>query len=66
MIRTRRPYSAPIRSEAVPIIAHSGELVIPVKQTSRLNCFLFSKKKEMPKTLRNSLKRLITTVPVAL
>jgi len=66
MIRTRRPYVAPARSVAVPIIAHSGELVVPVKETQKLNCYLFSKRREMPEGLRNALKRLITTVPVSL
>jgi hypothetical protein len=66
MIRVRRPYQAPKRQLAVPITAHTGELVVPLKQTKALNEFLFSSKQQLPKTLRNDLKRLITTVPIAL
>lgn len=66
MIRVRRPYQAPKRQLPVPITAHTGELVVPLKQTKALNEFLFSSKQQLPKTLRNDLKRLITTVPIAL
>ena len=66
MIRVRRPYQAPKRQLAVPITAHTGELVVPLKQTKALNEFLFSSKQQLPKTLRNDLKRLITTVPISL
>lgn len=63
IIRTKRPYVKPKRSVGVEILAHSGELVLPVNITDKLNDFLFSKSKEMPSRLRNDLKDLITTVP---
>ena len=63
IVRHKRPYKAPKQSVGVEILAHSGELVLPVKTTSMLNDFLFSKDKEMPSRLRNRLKDLITTVP---
>jgi len=63
IVRHKRPYKPPKSSVGVEILAHSGELVLPVKTTSMLNDFLFSKDKEMPSRLRNRLKDLITTVP---
>ena len=63
IVRHKRPYMKPKRSVAVPIIGHSGELILPVETTSQLNEFLFSKDKEMPSRLRMKLQDLITTVP---
>lgn len=63
IVRHKTPYMKPKKSVGVPILAHSGELVLPVETTSQLNNYLLSKNKEMPSRLRMKLKDLITTVP---
>ncbi len=63
IVRHKRPYVKPKRSVGVNIKAHSGELVIPVETTDKLNKFLMSNKKEIPSLLKNKLKDLINTVP---
>ena len=63
IVRHKMPYVKPKRSVGVNITAHSGELVIPVETTDKLNKFLMSNKKEIPSLLKNQLKDLIQTVP---
>jgi hypothetical protein len=63
IIRVKRAYSKPKKSNAVDAILHEGELVLPVKETSMLNRFLFSNSKVIPDALRKRLRDLITTVP---
>jgi len=63
IIRVKKPYSKPKKSNPVEAILHEGELVVPVKETSMLNRFLFSNSKVIPDELRKRLRDLITTVP---
>jgi len=63
IIRHKTPYMKPKKSVGITILAHTGELVLPVETTSQLNNYLLSKDKEMPSRLRMKLKDLITTVP---
>ena len=63
IIRVKRPYTKPKKSNPVDAILHEGELVVPVKETSMLNRFLFSNNKLIPELLRKRLRDLITTVP---
>lgn len=63
IIRMKRKYMSPKQSIPVPIIGHSGEVVIPVKTTSRLARWLNDgKQAELPAIMRE-LKNLINTVP---
>jgi len=52
-------YKVPRKSVGVPIIGHSGELVVPVKQTKQLYDFVKSKQMVMPKTLKTKLLYLL-------
>lgn len=52
-------YKVPRKSLPVPIIGHSGELVVPVKQTKQLFDFVKSKQIVMPKRLKSKLLYLL-------
>lgn len=63
IIRIKRKYMPPKQSIAVPITAHSGEVVVPVKTTSRIARWLNDGiERELP-SIRRELRDLINTVP---
>lgn len=64
IIRLHKKYKPPKISEAVPILGHSGELVIPVKQTTLLARWLNNGDETVVPQLKRQLKKLINTVPV--
>lgn len=64
-IALKIPYSRPKRSIGQPAILHTGEVVLTVENTDRLNKWLNSKQPTMPKTLRQRLGNALQRVAVA-
>ena len=62
-LRVKRPYLKPTMSEAVPIIGHSGELILTVDITNKLNEELKRGSTLSPK-LRNDIMDLLNTIQV--
>ena len=62
-LRIKRPYVKPELSEAVPIIGHSGEVVLTVDITHRLNEELKRGSTLSPK-LKSDIQELLNTIQV--
>jgi len=63
IMRVKKLYKPPKQSVGVPILGHSGEVVVPVKTTTRLARWLNDGvERELP-TIRRELRDLINTVP---
>ena len=62
--RVRILYRPPVKSVAVPIVGHSGEVVIPVKTTIKLARWLNEGKEQYLPEIKREVKRLINTVPM--
>lgn len=63
LIRLHKKYKPPKRSIGVPILGHSGELVVPVKETTKLARWLNNGDETVVPQLKRELKKLINTVP---
>lgn len=63
-LRLKRPYIRPMISEPVPIMGHSGEVVLTVDITDRLNKEL-KQGKTLSDKLRNDIMDLLNTIQVS-
>jgi malate/lactate dehydrogenase len=64
IIRKRMLYRPPVKSVSVPIIGHSGEVVIPVNTTIKLAKWLNEGQDRLIPDIKREVKRLINTVPM--
>ena len=63
-LRVKRQYQRPLKSEPVPIIGHSGEVVLTVDITDRLNTEL-KKGRNLSEKLRTDILDLLNTIQVS-
>jgi len=63
-LRLKRPYQRPVKSDPVPIVGHSGEVVLTVDITDRLNTEL-KKGRVLSEKLRNDIMDLLNTIQVS-
>lgn len=63
-LRLKRAYQRPLKSEAVPIMGHSGEVVLTVDITNRLNKEL-KQGRTLSEKLRNDIMDLLNTIQVS-
>ena len=64
IIRHKMKYRPPVRSVGVPVLAHSGELIIPVKVTEKLAKWINHGANQLLPSIKQDLKNLIKTVPM--
>lgn len=62
-LRVKRPYQRPLKSEGVEILGHSGEVVLTVDITDRLNTEL-KKGRTLSEKLRTDIMNLLNTIQV--
>lgn len=63
-LRMKRPYQRPLKSEPVDITGHSGEVVLTVDITDRLNKELL-KGRTLSEKLRTDIMDLLNTIQVS-
>lgn len=63
-LRLKRPYTRPTISKPVEIMGHSGEVILTVDITDRLNTEL-KKGRTLSEKLRNDIMDLLNTIQVS-